>query len=186
SSPGSRPGLTPKGREVVEKIQGLGGLVDVSHASDAATDEILDRAASERAIVIATHSNARALAAHPRNLTDAQIRAIGESGGVIGVNFHQPFLSGSGRASLKNVVDQVLHLKRVAGVEHVALGSDFEGGIRPVAELADASRYQTLAQALLEAGLSRQEVRQVMGENALRVLCGSFFSGPRGDRNVPP
>jgi len=186
SSPGSRPGLTPKGREVVEKIQGLGGLVDLSHASDAATDEILDRAAESRSIVIATHSNARALAAHPRNLTDAQIRAIGRSGGVIGVNFHQPFLSGSGRASLKDVVAQVLHIRRVAGVEHVAIGSDFEGGIRPVPELADASRYQALAAALLEAGLTRREVSLVMGENALRVLCGPFFSRRGDDRNGPP
>ena len=179
-------GLTAKGRAVVEKIQELGGLMDVSHASDATTDEILDMAAEARAIVIATHSNARALAAHPRNLTDAQIRAIGRSGGVIGVNFHQPFLSGSGRASLKHVVEQVLYIRRVAGVEHVAIGSDFEGGIRPVPELGDASRYQVLAEALLEAGLTRREVSQVMSENALRVLCRPFFSWRGDDRKAPP
>lgn len=179
-------GLTARGRELVTKLQELGGIVDVSHASDPTTDAVLGIAADTGAVVIATHSNARALAAHPRNLTDAQIRAIGRSGGVVGINFHQPFLSASGRADLKDVVAQILHVRKIAGVRHVALGSDFEGGIRPVAELVDASRYQVLAQALREAGLPPSEVSQVMGGNALRVLCGAFFSGRSNDRNASP
>jgi membrane dipeptidase len=176
-------GLTPRGRRLVEVIGELGGVLDVSHASDAATEEMLELARATGAVVIATHSNARALAAHPRNLSDAQLRAIAQSGGVVGINFHQPFLAPSRRATLADVVAQVRYVARVAGIDHVALGSDFEGGIRPVAELRDASRYQTLAQALLEAGFSREEVRKVLSENALRVLCRPFFSAPGGDRN---
>lgn len=164
-------GLTPRGRELVSVIQELGGLIDVSHASDAATDEILDQAQAVGAVVIASHSNARALAAHPRNLEDRQLRRIAETGGVIGINFHQPFLSASGRASLRDVVRQIQHVSRVAGIDHVALGSDFEGGIRPVPELRDATRYRVLAEALLAAGFGPAEVRKVMAENALRVLC---------------
>lgn len=178
-------GLTERGRRLATVIGELGGVLDVSHASDAATDEILEGARQSGAVVIATHSNARALAAHPRNLTDEQLRAIAQSGGVIGINFHQPFLAASGRATLADVVAQVRHVARVAGIDHVALGSDFEGGIRPVTELRDASRYQTLARALLEAGLSRGEVRKVLSENALRVLCRPFFPAPSDDRNRP-
>lgn len=177
---GTRGGLSERGRLLLGILQELGGVVDVSHASDEATKEILQSAERAGSIVIASHSNARARAAHPRNLTDDQIRGIARTGGVVGVNFHQPFLAGSGRASLRQVIEHVRHVIRVADIDHVAVGSDFEGGIRPVPELRSAARYQVLAQALLDAGLSREDVRKVLSENALRVLCESrgFSSRP--------
>lgn len=168
---GMRGGLTERGRRLLDILQELGSVVDVSHASDEATNEILRSAERAGSIVIASHSNARARAAHPRNLTDNQIRGIARTGGVVGINFHQPFLAGSGRAGLRQVIEHVRHMIRVAGVDHVAVGSDFEGGIRPVPELRSAARYQVLAQALADSGLSREEVRKVLSENALRVLC---------------
>lgn len=168
---GARGGLSERGRRLLAVLQDLGGVIDVSHASDEATDEILRSAEAASAVVIATHSNARARAAHPRNLTDDQIRAIARTGGVVGINFHQPFLAGKGRAGLRHVVEHVRHVIRVAGVDHVAVGSDFEGGIRPVPELRSAARYQVLAKALLDAGLNRDDVQKVLADNALRVLC---------------
>jgi membrane dipeptidase len=145
----------------------------VSHASDEATREILALSTERGAPVIATHSNARALADHPRNLADAELRAIAKTGGVVGVNFHSAFVTRRGTATLADVVAQVKYLVSVMGVEHVAIGSDFEGEIRPPAELADVRGYQKLARALLEQGVRKADVEAIFSRNALRVLCRS-------------
>jgi membrane dipeptidase len=164
-------GLTPAGREAVRTAASLGMSVDVSHASDRATRDVLTLALELGVPVVATHSNARVLADHPRNLGDAELRGIARTGGVVGVNFHAGFLKPGGKAELGDVVRQVLHLVKVMGAEHVAIGSDFEGDIRPAEGLADVMGYQVLADALLAAGLANDEVASIMGKNALRVLC---------------
>jgi membrane dipeptidase len=168
-----RRGLSETGKKFVRNVFAIGGLVDVSHASPAATMDTLALWQSGAPPVIATHSNARALAPHPRNLSDQEIRGIARTGGVIGVNFHQRFLSrgGGSTASLADVVSQVMYLLRVGGEGSVAIGSDFEGGIRPVSELRDATRFSALERALLNAGLTRGQIERVFYKNALRVLC---------------
>jgi membrane dipeptidase len=164
-------GLTEKGLTFVRRAFALELAVDVSHASDRALTDIVALANELHGVVVATHSNARALADHPRNLSDAQLRAVAATGGVIGVNFHGSFLARGRRARLADVVRLVLHLREVAGIDHVAIGSDFEGYIRPPPELRDASRYPVLATALMQAGLSAADVRKIFAQNALRVLC---------------
>ena len=166
-------GLTDKGRVFVRKAFGLGLIVDVSHASDRALEDVVAVANEEHGVVVATHSNARALADHPRNLRDAQLRAIAATGGVIGVNFHGPFLARGRRARVSDVVRQLQHMRSVVGPDHLAIGSDFEGDIHPPEELRDASRYPVLAAALARAGFTAVEVRKIFAENALRVLCGA-------------
>lgn len=165
-------GLTDEGRSLVKRIHALGGVIDVSHASDRATNELIELSRRDGRPVVATHSNARSLAPHPRNLSDAQLKGIAATEGVVGINFHQTFLARHGRnATLSDVVRHVRHIARVAGIDTVALGSDFEGDIRPVAALSDASRFQRLAEALRKDGMSEGEIRKVFYENALRVLC---------------
>ncbi len=166
-------GLTRRGKELVRRIAAHGGVVDVSHASDDATADVLTLARARGSVVVATHSNARAIAHHPRNLTDAQIRAIGETGGVVGIAFHAPFLSNRPAVQLQDVVRHILHVRKIAGISAVALGSDFEGGIRPPAELKDVRGFPRLAEALRKAGLSEAEIGRVFGRNAERVLCQS-------------
>jgi len=166
-------GLTEAGKQLVRRAHALGVAVDVSHASDRAVRDVLVLARETGGVAIATHSNARALCDHPRNLTDEQLRGIAATGGVVGLNFHSPFVVRGKPATLADVVRQALHLVRVAGVEHVALGADFEGGIRPARGLEDASHFPDLARALRSAGLSEAAVRKVFSENALRVLCRS-------------
>ena len=163
-------GLTPLGKDFCARIYEHGALVDVSHVSDAAFADIAAIARAHGAPVVATHSNARALAKHPRNLTDAELRVIGETGGVAGLNFHSPFVTSSGKATIDDVVKQALHMIRVAGVDHVALGSDFDGGIRAAEGLEDASRYPRLADALVRQGVSPEDVTKIFSTNALRVL----------------
>jgi membrane dipeptidase len=166
-------GLTEAGKQLVRRAHALGVPVDVSHASDRAVEDVLALARETGGVIVATHSNARALCDHPRNLTDAQLRGIAASGGVVGLNFHQPFVVRGRPAKLDDVVRQALHLLRVAGPDHVALGADFEGGIRPAQGLEDASHFPDLARALRRAGVSESGVRKVFAENALRVLCRS-------------
>lgn len=165
-----RYGLTPVGKELCARVYDHGALIDVSHVSDAAFDDIATLARAHGAPVVATHSNARALANHPRNLTDEQLRVIGETGGVAGVNFHAPFVTTSGKATVDDVAKQVEYMAKVAGIEHVALGSDFDGGIRPAKGLEDASRYPRLARALVARGMKPEDVAKVFATNALRVL----------------
>jgi membrane dipeptidase len=164
-------GLTELGRAFVRRAFALGLVIDVSHASDRAVSDVLSIAIETNGVVIATHSNARALADHPRNLTDAQLRGVAATGGVVGVNFHGPFLARGRKAKLSDVVAQIEHLVAVAGVEHVAIGSDFEGDIRPPAELADASRFPRLSAALSHAGFADLAIAEIFAGNALRVLC---------------
>jgi membrane dipeptidase len=175
SSSGDAPpkdfGLTELGRAFARRAFALGLVVDVSHASDLAVNDVLAIAKETRGVVVATHSNSRVLADHPRNLTDAQLRGIAATGGVVGVNFHAPFVVRGRKAKLADVVAQVEHLRDVAGIDHVAIGSDFEGDIRPPAELRDASRFPRLSAALSRAGFDDAAIAAIFAGNALRVLC---------------
>jgi membrane dipeptidase len=163
-------GLTPLGKEFCERVYRKGALIDVSHISDQAFDDVVAIARRHHAPIVATHSNARAVAAHPRNLTDQQLRIIGATGGVAGLNFHAPFVSGRAIATMDDVIEQVEHMVKVAGLEHVAVGSDFDGGIKPAVGLEDASTFPALAAALRKRGMSYDQVLKIFSQNALRVL----------------
>ncbi|MEO7326987.1 MAG: membrane dipeptidase [Minicystis sp.] len=163
-------GLTPLGKDFCARVYEKGALIDVSHVSDAAFLDILAIAEAHHAPVVATHSNSRALADSPRNLTDAQLAIIGRTGGVAGLNLHSPFVSGKADATIDDVIAQVEHMVKIAGVDHVALGTDFDGDITPPAGLEDASTLPVLARALRRRGLSYEEVLKIFSLNALRIL----------------
>lgn len=163
-------GLTDKGKEFAERVYGKGALLDVSHVSDASFADIAAIARAHGAPIVATHSNARAVANVPRNLTDAQLAIIAETGGVAGVNFHSQFVTGDNDAKLSDVVKQVEHMVKVAGIDHVAIGSDFDGGIKPAEGLEDAGTFPVLAAALRKRGMSYDHVLRIFSLNALRVL----------------
>jgi membrane dipeptidase len=163
-------GLTAAGHELVKAIHAAHGLVDVSHASDRAIADILEHARQDGVAVVATHSNANHLAPHARNLTDAQLRAIAATNGVIGVNFHGKFLARDRASTLDDVVQQIRYLVDCVGITHVGIGSDFEGEIHPPKELSDVRGYPKLARALRRAGFSGADVTRIFSGNALRVL----------------
>ena len=160
-------GLTALGGEAVKVAQNLGILLDVSHLSARSFWDLIDHA---RGPVIASHSSAFALCPHPRNLTDQQARAVAQTGGVIGVNFHSPFLCKQGGAKLIDVVNHIDYLVQLVGPEHVGLGSDFDGIPAGPQGLEGPHRFPDLARALTERGYKDQEVRAIMGLNFLRVL----------------
>jgi len=166
-----RGGLTRAGEDFVRAVYAAGALVDVSHASDEAFDDIAALARAARRPLVATHSNARALCAHPRNLTDDQLRTIAASGGMAGLNFHAPFLRTDGQpARIADVVRHALHMRSVMGPGHLAIGSDLDGEIRAVQGLASHAGLPVLARRLRAAGLPADEVAGIFGETAWRLL----------------
>lgn len=171
-----RGGLTDKGKRMARKAIEAGALLDVSHLSDAAFDDVAALSSELGVPFVATHSNARAVCKHPRNLKDTQLRAVAASGGVVGLNLHGPYVSDDPDPGLPAVIAQVEHMLKVAGEDTLAIGSDYDGGIQPPRELADASTFPRLAAALLRRGHSEARVRKIFSENALRVL---EFQKPR-------
>ena len=157
-------GLTEEGQALLTMAQELGILIDLSHASEQTALEVCRQSTRP---VIASHSNAATLAAHPRNLSDEAIRCIAARGGVIGLNFHATFVGG-GR-DIQALADHADHLRQIGGPGVVALGSDFDGLIRPVRGLEDASRIPALFEALRQRDWSEAEIRGLQGENFLRA-----------------
>jgi membrane dipeptidase len=175
-SPDVGPGLTRAGKRLVRRCNELGILVDLSHLNE---QGFWDVARITTAPLVATHSCAFSLSPSPRNLTDVQIDAVGDSGGVIGVNFHVGFLrqdgDGTGRpfTSLTEIVRHVRHIADRIGVEHVALGSDFDGAKMPN-DLGDVTGLPKLMNALAEAGFTEDELAQIAYLNWVRVLKSTW------------
>lgn len=204
-------GLSPFGRDIVAEMNRLGMLIDVSHASDESFFDIIE---TSSAPVVATHSCCRALASHPRNLTDEMLRALAARGGVVQINFYPVFLddgfaallSASGlpergeavekdfiadpsdvrkrlawykiqdelmslpRPSYKRVVDHIDHAVSVAGIEHVGIGSDFDGIEVTPAGLEDISCMPHVFEEMRTRGYSDADIAKVAGENFLRLM----------------
>ncbi len=174
--PDTGPGLTAAGRRLVEACNRLGILLDNSHLNE---QGFWDIARLSDAPLVATHSAAHALCPSPRNLTDAQLDAIASSRGIIGVNFHVGFLRADGDGSGREptpMTEIVRHARYIAdriGVEHVGLGSDFDGAHMPE-DLGDAAGLPRLLDAFREAGFDESEIRQIAYENWDRVLADTW------------
>jgi membrane dipeptidase len=164
-----RTGLTQKGREAVKLANELGMVIDVSHSSDDAVREVAELSEDP---FIASHSCAKGLRDHERNLSDELLKLIASRGSVVGVNFHVGFLSDDPPESVtrKAVVEHILYMVDVMGPDHVAVGSDFDGAHPPVG-LKSAAVIQLLAKDLLDRGLTQQDVDKIMYANALRVFA---------------
>ncbi|HKY32323.1 MAG TPA: dipeptidase [Candidatus Polarisedimenticolia bacterium] len=205
-------GLNDFGVKVVEEMNRLGMLVDVSHASD---ETFFDVMKASSAPVIASHSSCRALCDAPRNMTDDMLRAVKANGGVVMINFYSAFLDQAFRDASKKaekeleqkksaigarylhepagleaalwqlhleadasvpppplarIIDHIEHVIRVAGVDHVGLGSDFDGVTSLPRGMEDVSKLPAITRALLERGHSEQDVEKILGGNFLRVF----------------
>lgn len=159
-------GLKPFGIEVVEKMNELGIIIDVSHMSEGG---FYDVARYSKKPFVASHSCARALCNHRRNLTDDQLRTIGNAGGIAGVNFECSFLKeGSDRATYDQIIEHLLYMKDKAGIDAVGFGSDFDG-IDDNGELVNYSGFNTLLERM-EGKFTYDEIDKICRGNALRVI----------------
>ena len=210
---GKTRGLTPFGARVIQVMNDLGMMVDISHVSDAT---FFDAVKASKKPVLASHSSSRAICNHPRNMTDDMLRAVRDNGGAVCVNFGPEFLdqgwhdqwavlqqslgaamgdiakehAGDPRGAqlaflpryralaaqlprvpASRVVDHIEHIARVAGVDHVCLGSDFDGIPLGPAGLDDVSKFPFITAELSRRGLGADEIRKILGENVLRVLA---------------
>jgi membrane dipeptidase len=177
-------GLTELGREVVREMNRLGMVVDVSHVSDETFFHAIE---TTSAPIMASHSSARALVEHPRNMSDEMLRAVARNGGVVMVNFQDwsidpakvPPWNALGFAirhlgwpdtPLGILIDHIDHIAAVAGIDHVGLGSDFAGTFLMPEDLKDVAGFPNITAELVTRGYTDDDVRKILGENALRVL----------------
>lgn len=159
--------LTNLGQEVILRMNDLGMLIDVSHLNEAGFWHVLELTKEP---IVASHSCAKALCNHPRNLTDQQLRALAKNKGMVGVNFYSRFLRENGSATREDVVHHICHIAEVAGVETVGLGSDFDGITEVPEGLEHAGDYCYLIEDLIKVGFSTQEVEQITNRNFMRLL----------------
>ena len=161
SAGADKQGLTDLGREVVKRMESLGIAVDLAHVSPAAIDDVLAIATEP---VVVSHGGLQSVCPGPRNLSDEHVRAIAATGGVIGIGFFAGTTCGTSPADVARAIRAARDL---AGVEHVALGSDFDGAVTTA---FDTTGLASIVDALQTEGMPDDEIRLVMGENALRVL----------------
>jgi len=206
-------GLTPLGKDVVREMNRLGMMVDISHVADKTFSDVIGLTSAP---VIASHSSSRAIANHPRNMTDEMMRALAKNGGVVMINYHAAFLSEEFRVASEKkngdvvasmaamskkcggneacstleseridhqamakgtlpkvtwekIIEHIDHAVKVAGVDHVGLGSDFDGATMPIG-MEDASKLPKITEALLKKGYSEADVTKILGGNILRVM----------------
>jgi membrane dipeptidase len=159
-------GLTEFGREVVREMNRLGMMIDVSHLSDQGFYDVAELSAKP---FVASHSNARSVTGHPRNLTDAMIRILADKGGVAGINFAKQFLGDSDMSLIEDMVRHIQHIRKIGGIDVLAIGTDFDG-IKPKQEIADSGEMEKLAHALAKHGFSEREIEKIFCLNAMRVI----------------
>ncbi|MGH9913827.1 MAG: membrane dipeptidase, partial [Pyrinomonadaceae bacterium] len=226
-------GLTDFGKEVVREMNHIGMLVDISHVSDQTMNDVLD---TVTAPVIASHSSARALCNHPRDIPDDLLKRIGKNGGVVMVNFYPTFIDQKvydaakeretrlkpqtdaltenykndpkrladeltklnnanplPTTSISKVIDHIDYIAKLIGVDHVGLGSDFDGIPSVPVGLEDVSKFPEITYGLLQRGYAEKDIQKILGGNLVRVLgeaervarkSGKTISGDGSDRRI--
>jgi len=173
-------GLTDFGKDVVRELNRLGVMVDISHVADKTFWDALE---TSKAPLVASHSSMRAISGHARNMTDDMVRALGAKGGVVMINYSVGFLSNERfeaqqrnvpvaelpRVSWEKIIEHIDHAVKLVGADHVGLGSDFDGTTVPDG-MEDVSKLPKITAALLAKGYSEQDVKNILGENILRLL----------------
>lgn len=164
-------GLTQFGIEVVAEMNRLGMLVDVSHLSDKGFWDVIGLS---KAPIIASHSNARAICGHQRNLTDEQIEALKKNGGVMGLNLYPGFLNDSGKASIDDIIKHIEYITAISGEDHIGIGADFDGIDTTPEDLRGVHELHCLFDRLLALNYTDSFVEKLAGGNYMRIFKQIF------------
>ena len=159
-------GLSDFGRTIISEMNRVGMMVDLSHAAGSSFYQAIEASSTP---IVCSHSSARALCDHPRNLTDDQLRALAASGGVAQVCLYDGFLRKEGGATIDDAVRHICHMVEVAGIDHVGIGTDFDGD-GGIIGCADASEVINLTRRLRDKGFTEEEIEKLWGGNFLRVM----------------
>ena len=152
-------GLSDFGREVIREMNRLGMMVDVSHAADSTIEQAIEFSTQP---IIATHTSAKALCDHPRNMSDDLIIKLAKSGGRIHVCLYNYFLAKDGRADINTICDHIDYIVKLVGSEYVGIGSDFDGG-GGVLGCNDSSELINITMELIRRGYSDDDIKNIMG-----------------------
>ena len=159
-------GLSDFGRTVISEMNRVGMMVDLSHAAESSFYQAIEASSTP---IVCSHSSARSLCDHPRNLTDDQLRALAASGGVAQVCLYDGFLRKEGGSTIDDAVRHICHMVEVAGIDHVGIGTDFDGD-GGIIGCADASEVINLTRRLRAKGFTEEEIEKLWGGNFLRVM----------------
>lgn len=162
----SSGGLTSLGKEVIKEMNRLGIIVDVSHMSENTFWDIIN---TTNAPIIASHSGVYSLKKHARNLNDEQLKAVKKNRGVISIVFYPEFLTNSESAYIKDYVDHIDYVVNLIGIDHVGIGSDFDGSSLPL-DLEDSSELYKVTEELIRRNYKKEDIEKILGKNILRVL----------------
>lgn len=159
-------GVSPFGADVIREMNRVGMMVDLSHGGEKSFYDALDISSQP---IVCSHSSARALCNHPRNLTDDQMRALAQKGGVAQVTFYHGFLKAEGEASIIDAIAHLNHMVKIMGVEHVGIGTDFDGdgGVKGI---ASASELINFTRRMLRERYTNEEIQMLWGGNFMRVM----------------
>ena len=163
---GTHGGLSDFGREVIREMNRLGMMVDVSHAADSTIEQAIEFSNQP---IIATHTSAKALCDHPRNMSDELIVKLAQSGGRIHVCLYNYFLAKDGRADINTICDHIDHIVKLVGSESVGIGSDFDGG-GGVVGCNDSSELINITMELIRRGYSDDEIKNIMGVGFVKFI----------------
>jgi microsomal dipeptidase-like Zn-dependent dipeptidase len=159
-------GVNAFGEQVIKEMNRVGMMVDISHAGERTFYDALNISSKP---IVASHSSARALCNHPRNLTDDQLKALADKGGVAQVTLYSGFLKEQGMATIQDAIDHLNHMVNVMGIEHVGIGTDFDGD-GGITGCASASELINFTRCLLKERYSEEDIRRIWGGNFLRVM----------------
>ncbi|GIN19428.1 MAG TPA: membrane dipeptidase [Bacillus bacterium] len=162
----SEGGLTDLGAEVAKEMNKLGMVIDVSHMAESTFWDVIQ---VSKAPIAASHSGVKAIKDHQRNLSDDQLKALKENGGVINIVFYPAFLTNKPNTYITDVVDHIDHVVNLIGIDHVGLGSDYDGATLPE-DLPNVSYLPKLTEELVDRGYTKQDIEKILGKNMLRVL----------------
>ena len=170
-TPNTKDGLTQKGIEFVKEMNRLGIVIDCSHLSDKGFYDVCKYSTKP---IVCSHSNSRSVCNHIRNLTDDMLLKLKENGGVIGINFCKDFVTEEPYSYIEDLVKHIKYIKNLIGIDHVGLGSDFDGIGNDDIELKESSLMPKLIESLKSNGFNEQEIEKIAHLNVLRVFKENF------------